>query len=45
MKNSIKKVAAEISKKIFVNAAVSTHDSACAWGFYQPKEPKCIKEK
>lgn len=45
MKNSIKKVVARIGKKIFVNAAFSTHDSACAFGFYQPKEPKCIKNK
>lgn len=45
MKNSIKKTAANIGKKLFKHAAFSTHDSACTFGIYQPKEPECIKNK
>lgn len=45
MKSSIKKTAAKIGKKLFDHAAFSTHDSACIFGFYQPKEPECINNK
>lgn len=45
MKNSIKKIASKVGKKLFTHAAFSTHDSACVLATYQPKEPECIKQK
>ncbi|EET84565.1 conserved hypothetical protein [Clostridium carboxidivorans P7] len=45
MKKSLKKVAANLSAKVLKSFALSTSASACAVGFYQPKEPKCLREK
>jgi cyclic lactone autoinducer peptide len=45
MKSSIKETAFKLGKKLFTHAAFSTHDSACIFGLYQPKEPECIKQK
>ncbi|AND83503.1 cyclic lactone autoinducer peptide [Clostridium tyrobutyricum] len=45
MKISIKKTVAKLSKKIFIHAAFSTHNSACVLSAYQPKEPECMRHK
>ncbi|AKA70070.1 cyclic lactone autoinducer peptide [Clostridium scatologenes] len=45
MKKGLKKVAIDLSAKILKSCALSTSASACSFGFYQPKEPKCLREK
>lgn len=43
MKNKILKGMMVLGASIFTFFALSTSVSACGWGFYQPKEPKCLR--
>ncbi|NMM61316.1 cyclic lactone autoinducer peptide [Clostridium sp. P21] len=45
MKKGLEKVVANLSAKVLKSLARSTSASACYTGFYQPKEPKCLREK
>lgn len=45
MKNDLKKNVASLGAKVLKSMATSTSASACTHAFYQPKEPKCLKEK
>ncbi len=45
MKNGFKEAAVRLSAKVLKTLAVSTSASACCAGLYQPKEPKCLREK
>lgn len=45
MKSNLKKFIASVSAKVLKASAFSTSASACLAGFYQPKEPKCLREK
>lgn len=45
MKRELIKKASKLSANLLKAAAVSTSASACNFSFYQPKEPKALKEK
>ncbi|AWI03841.1 cyclic lactone autoinducer peptide [Clostridium drakei] len=45
MKKILKKAAVNLSAKVLKSFAISTSASACSVSFYQPKEPKCLREK
>ncbi|MBV7273231.1 cyclic lactone autoinducer peptide [Clostridiaceae bacterium UIB06] len=45
MKGKLKKTVLTLSEKMLTNAALKTSTSACGLGVYQPKEPKCLREK
>lgn len=45
MNSKLKKTVLTLSEKVLTNAAMKTSASACGLGLYQPKEPKCLKEK
>ncbi|MCT8978566.1 cyclic lactone autoinducer peptide [Clostridium sp. CX1] len=34
-----------LAASAFTFFALSTSASACTWGFYQPEEPKCLREE
>lgn len=44
MKN-FNKLVMKLSAAFLTLLAVSTASTACFWGFYQPKEPKCLREE
>jgi hypothetical protein len=45
MKNKIFKVMLTLGASVFTFFALSTSASACVYGFYQPKEPKCLRDE
>ena len=45
MKGKLKKAVLTLSEKVLTNVALTTSASACGLGAYQPKEPKCLREK
>lgn len=45
MKNKLMKGIVTLGASIFTVIAFATSASACGWSFYQPKEPKCLREK
>ena len=45
MRNNLKKTVANLGAKVLKSFAISTSASACSSVFYQPKEPKCLREK
>lgn len=44
MVNSIKKVTVALVSNVCTKMAYSVSASACAWGSYQPEEPKCLRK-
>jgi hypothetical protein len=45
MKNKILRVILTLGSSVFTFFAVSTSASACTFSFYQPEEPKCLREE
>lgn len=45
MKKSLKKFVEKKSASLLKKIAVSSSNSACLWGTYQPEEPKCLQKK
>jgi cyclic lactone autoinducer peptide len=45
MKNKLTKAMLTLSGKVLTGFALKTSASACNLATYQPKEPKCLKEK
>lgn len=45
MKNKIFKGMLVLGASIFTFFALTTSASACGFGFYQPKEPKCLRDE
>jgi cyclic lactone autoinducer peptide len=45
MKKNLKKFMQKKSVLLLKKIAVSNSKSACLWGTYQPKEPKCLQKK
>lgn len=45
MKNRLIKGIVALSASVFTLFAFSTSASACGWAFYQPEEPKCLRER
>lgn len=44
VKNKVVKLFVSLATLICTLAALSTSASACNWVFYQPEEPKCLRE-
>ncbi|KOR25708.1 cyclic lactone autoinducer peptide [Clostridium sporogenes] len=44
MKNKLKEKCTKVTAKLLKSVAYSTADSACMYGFYQPKEPKSLRK-
>lgn len=44
MKNKLTKYFFMLGAAVFTLFALSTSASACGWAFYQPEEPKCLRE-
>lgn len=40
----IKRTMASYAAVVLTLMAASVATSACFWGFYQPEEPKCLRE-
>ncbi|MBC2579787.1 cyclic lactone autoinducer peptide [Clostridium sp. DJ247] len=45
MRNKAVKTILMLGASIFTFFAVATSASACGYSFYQPKEPKCLRDK
>ncbi|MCT4594546.1 MAG: cyclic lactone autoinducer peptide [Anaeromicrobium sp.] len=45
MKNKLFKLAVVLGSGVFALLANATAASACAWGSYQPEEPKCLRDE
>lgn len=45
MKSKLKKIALTLGEKVLTSAALKTSASACNLAAYQPREPKCLREK
>ncbi len=45
MKFIVKKIIAIAATKVCKISAESVSDSACFGGYFQPKEPKCLKKE
>ncbi|GIM28592.1 lipoprotein [Clostridium polyendosporum] len=43
--NKLTKLAMKLSAAFLTLIAASTASTACFWGYYQPKEPKCLSEE
>ena len=44
MKSQVKKIIANATTKVCKISAESVSASACIGGYFQPKEPKCLKK-
>lgn len=44
MKNKMMKVLVTLGAALCTFFALSTSASACGFGFYQPEEPKCLRD-
>ncbi|WP_411680285.1 cyclic lactone autoinducer peptide [Clostridium thailandense] len=44
MKGKSNKLVAVFTSYVCKKSALSTSVSACSWGMFQPKEPKCLKK-
>ena len=44
MKKQLKEKCTKVTAKLLKSVAYSTADSACVYGFYQPKEPKSLRK-
>ncbi|KZL89458.1 cyclic lactone autoinducer peptide [Clostridium magnum] len=45
MRNKMFKAMMMLGASIFTFFALATSASACGYGFYQPKEPKCLRDE
>ncbi|NLU07623.1 MAG: cyclic lactone autoinducer peptide [Clostridiales bacterium] len=44
MKSKIGKIFITLSALVCTLMAFTVSASACTWGFYQPKEPECLRK-